>query len=110
MIVSSSVLNNAVQNYKKVKNNRENYSDRDYINGSDIVSSVAASIILVIAIIFFIMELMVIFYAVRIAIVCTKSRTERIVHLVLAITFTLPYMLLNVLFNDCAKSTLQQDN
>ncbi len=46
-------------------------------------------------------------YAIIIAITCTKSGAERVTHLILATTVTLPYMLLNVIFNKCAIDTLR---
>jgi len=62
---------------------------------------------LVIAIIFVALEFLLLFFAINIALTCTQGGAERIVHVVLAILFTVPYMLLSIFFSDCAKKTLK---
>ena len=106
MLISSSLLKSAVENYQlKKKNRKENYSRVDSIDAG--ISGAFASFSLVVALIFFALELIVLFYAITIAINCTEPGAERIVNVVLAVVFTIPYMLLNILFNQCAKSTLK---
>ena len=61
---------------------------------------------LVFAAIFFIMELVVLFYGINIALSCTKTLPERVVNICFAIIFTMPYVLFNTLFNKCANYTL----
>ena len=61
---------------------------------------------LIISVLFLVLELLVLFYSIGIAINCTKPGPERIVHIVLAIMFTSPYALLSVLLNPCAKTYL----
>ena len=85
---------------------RENFSNSLVVSGG--VSAAYASFILVLAVVFFVLEIIVLFYAVNMAIVCTKGGPERIVNVVLAIVFTIPYVLLNTLFNSCAKQTLRK--
>lgn len=103
MIISTSLLKNAVDKYRAGKN-RENYDNWDAANQG--TTAAFNTFLVVIALIFFILEIILLFYAILIALNCTKAGAERIVHIVLAVIFTLPYMLLNVLFNPCAKNTL----
>ena len=108
MIISTTALKNAIVNYNNVKRSKENYGI-----GSSAVAGMSAAFVtfsLVVAIIFFVLELLVLFYSISIAIGCTKGGPERVVHIVLAIIFTLPYALLNVLFNKCAKKVLRSDS
>jgi uncharacterized membrane protein len=108
MLVSSSILNSAVEKYKYYNVKRENYSNSDSAKAA--LSAAFYSFVLLIAVIFFIMELLVLFYAINISITCTKAGPERVVNIILAITFTLPYMLLQTLFNKCALQTLRNEN
>lgn len=81
-----------------------------YNSGEVVMAGASASFLsfgLVVATIFLVLEILLLFYAISIAIQCTRPGPERIVHVVLAITFTLPYVLLNVMFNKCAQDTLQ---
>jgi hypothetical protein len=104
MIISTFVANKLIENYEK--NKRENYiNDSDYYNDR---KSPWLLIPVIVGVIFMVMEFLVLFYAVGIAIRCTTTTRERIVHLVLAITFTLPYMLVNAFFGDCAKGFLSE--
>ncbi|MDB4413707.1 hypothetical protein N9189_04190, partial [Pirellulaceae bacterium] len=65
------------------------------------------SFFLVVAMIFFILEVVMLVYGIIIAINCTKGGAERVVHVVLAIGFTFPYVLIMSVFNGCAKSVLK---
>ena len=67
------------------------------------------SFVLVVAVIFFVLELILLFYAINMALVCTQGGPERIVNIVLAVTFTIPYVMLNILFNKCAKNSLRTE-
>lgn len=108
MYISTTLLNNA---WNKHKNNRENY---DNLTKSDSASAGASaafdSFFIVMASIFFVLELVLVVYSVIIAINCTKGGAERIVHIVLSITFTLPYILIMSVFNKCAQSTLSGES
>ena len=108
MIVSLQMLKNSVENYKKKteETSKENFewSKKAMKKGA---KNAFELFILIIAIIFFIFELVLLFFAVYIAIYCSKSKEERIINFVLAITFTTPYVLLQTLFNPCAKTYIQ---
>jgi hypothetical protein len=58
-------------------------------------------------IIFFLLELFVLFYAIGIAIRCSTPGSERTVHVVLAIFFTFPYALIAIFFKKCAVNVLR---
>ena len=58
------------------------------------------------SILFFVLELMLLVMAVVIALKCTTTTNERVVHITMAIVFTLPYMLGMVLLNPCARAVL----
>lgn len=105
MYFSSSLLREAYAKYRKNKIKNEGYNTWD--SGSAGVSAAFDTAFLVIALVFFALEILVLFFAINIAIKCTHGGAERIVHIVLATVFTLPYMLLSVLFNKCAINTLK---
>lgn len=123
MIISSTYLKNALEKYKEYKKKKsissttkeglkgtvkEGYTTADGIAaGSD---AAFASFGVVVAIIFFILELILLFYAILMAINCSKPGSERIVNVVLSITFTLPYILLKSMFEPCSKNTLLGNN
>lgn len=117
MFISTTILKNSIDSYHKNKKEYYHYSEDD--NSEDnlednkiiIFKLVFNLIILVIAIIFFIMELLVLIYAVNIAINCSSVGKNRIVHLVLAVMFTSPYMLLNIFFGkDCPQNFLKSES
>ena len=104
MIISTFVANKLIENYEK--NKKENY-----INNGGYSNQQQSPLMLlpvIIGTIFMALEFLVLIYAVGIAIRCTSKTRERIVHLVLAVTFTLPYMLANAFFGDCAKGFLSE--
>lgn len=105
MIISSTLLKNSLETYNRNKRLRENYDIGQGITNT--FSIFVDTITLILFILFFIMELLVMIYAIVIAMSCTTSGPERITHLVLAITFTIPYMLFNVMFNQCAIKVLK---
>ena len=106
MLISISLLKNSLKNYNKVqKNHKETYSFGQAAEAG--TSAAFVSFFLVISYIFVILEVILLFYAINMAIVCTEGGPERIVNIVLAVTFTIPYVMLNILFNDCAKQTLK---
>lgn len=101
MIISSSILNKALQAIPKKAHIIKN-------DGNAVMDSTKHFKIffLIIAIIFVIMELLVLFYAVNMAIKCTKAGHERTVHFVLATVFTFPYALISMFFSPlCQKRT-----
>jgi peptidoglycan biosynthesis protein MviN/MurJ (putative lipid II flippase) len=95
MLLSTSMLNSAYNNFPK----KEDYNSE---NKAKCVSCVILAIILLI------IELAVLFFAIDIALNTPKSNAEKFIHLVLAVTFTLPYLLLNVLFNEKARELLEK--
>ena len=105
MIISISTLQKSVKKYNKEKIKRENYNTLDSLN--DGVGLGLELSFVVISLIFTLLEFLVLLYSLLIAIRCTKPGPERVIHVVLAISFTLPYALLNVIFNKCAKKTLR---
>lgn len=107
MIVSLQMLKNSVENYKRSKERSKenfNWSKHDLKKG---VKDAFGLFILIIAIIFFIFELILLFYSIMIVFRCYQTKQERIIQFVLAITFTTPYMLVQTVFNPCAKSYIQ---
>ena len=106
MLISSTLLKNSIENYNKVqKKNQENYSFGEAAMAG--TNAAFVSFFLVVSLVFFILELVLLYYAINMALVCTEGGPERIVNMVLAVIFTLPYVLLNILFNDCAKQSLK---
>lgn len=103
MITSTKILANAVEKYQK---NKEKQSDVENSVSSGALCAFNAAM-LVFAVIFFVMEIILVFYAIYIAFRCTEGGPERIVHVTLAVFFTIPYMLLMTLFNKCAGETLR---
>lgn len=105
MLISSVLLANSFQKHKEYKKQKENYSGWQSSGAG--ISAGFVAFYMVIAMLFFLMELLLVIYAVFIAINCTRGGPERIVHIVLAVIFTLPYVLLNVFFSSCAQNTLR---
>lgn len=105
MLLSTTMLNSAMCGYNSTNNDKK--LDSYDMNKNGPVANVVATIVLIVAIIFFIFEVLVLIYAIIIAIKCTKSGPERIVHIVLAITFTLPYMLIMSVFSPCGQKVLR---
>jgi len=108
MLLSLNTLKNCIENYKKYKSKSgsiENYDNEKSVKKG--FTDAINSFLVIIALIFFLFELLLLYFAIYIAIKCSKSREERIVNFVLAIIFTIPYVLLNILFNPCAKIYLQ---
>jgi hypothetical protein len=108
MLVSGNFLKNSLENYNKSQSkNKEFYSKKE---GGPIESGFNVAFytfILVIAMIFFIMELFLLYFAISIAIYCSTSKEERIVNFVMATIFTLPYVLLKTIFDPCSKNYLK---
>lgn len=104
MIISTTFLTNALNKYKAYKERRENFSNNAAQSGA---TASFLIFLLIIAIIFFTLEVLLLFYSIYIAVRCTKGGAERIVHITLAIFFTMPYALLNAVFSNCAKQTLR---
>lgn len=104
MFLSGINLKNAIEKYNRAKR-REKYTAVKAIK--DGANLAFVSFWLILAILFVMMEFIVLYYSIAIALSCTQKGAERVVNVVLAITFPVPYMMLNLLFNQCAKSRLQ---
>ena len=105
MLTSFSVFQSALEKYQQFRKKKEQYSNWESAAGG--LSAGFATGFLVVAIIFVALELLVMFFAINVAFRCTQGGAERIVHLVLAVVFTLPYMLLSLLFNKCAVDVIR---
>lgn len=103
MIFSSTILKNTVEKYRKLKE-KEKYSISKSFEAGTLAAFTLFSLLA--AIIFFLLELILLFFAISTALSCSAPGPERIVNIVLAVTFTIPYMLLNTLFNKCTKDRL----
>ena len=99
MIISLSLLTSAAEKYKEKHSmlKKHSYTSATYI-------------LLIVSILFFMLEVIVMFFAINIAVHCTEKGPERTVHLILAITFTFPYMLMSIFFNKCANKFLKNNN
>jgi len=105
MFISCSLLKDSLERYQKLKlKPKEKFSTAEVAAGG--TSAAFTSFILVVAVVFFILEIILLFYAINMALACSQSGAERVVNVVLAIIFTVPYVLLNILFNKCAKKSL----
>jgi hypothetical protein len=107
MFLSGSFLKQSLEKYKTNKTTRATEGYSGMASASAGMSAAMDSFTLVVAVIFLGMELILLFFSITIAMYCSKTPQERIVNLVLATMFTAPYMLLNILFNPCAKKVLQ---
>jgi hypothetical protein len=112
MLLSSSFLNSSYSRFKKnrEKNNKikEGYNMRDSSLAG--ISASFDSFLLIVAVLFFVLEFFLLFYALNIALRCTNAGPERVVHITLAIIFTLPYVLFSVFFSKCANSVLKNSD
>tara|TARA_B110000908_G_C10234143_1_gene442321 strand:+ start:587 stop:922 length:336 start_codon:yes stop_codon:yes gene_type:complete len=105
MIISTSLLKKALNDRAKAsKRQSEGYTSLESTNAG--MSLGFATGFLIMATVFVLLELMVLFYSINIAMNCTEPGPARIVNMVLAIAFTFPYALLNMIFVPCAKKTL----
>jgi hypothetical protein len=102
MLISSYLLQNSYDKYQKT---RENFTTGQAMEAG--TSAAFISFTVIVSIIFFILELLLLFYGLKMAIVCSEGGPERVVNVVLATMFTMPYVMLNILFNDCAKNSLR---
>jgi len=97
MLFSTSLLKNAMQSKKPDPN-----SDLDY----DKISPFFKGYFIFIYSVLFIIEVIVLYYSVVIAVKTTKKGPERTVNLILACLFSFPYMMLNLLLNPEARKVL----
>ena len=62
--------------------------------------------LLIVSIVFLVIEITMLYFAIKIALVSGKSSATKFVNVILAITLTLPYLLLSLLFNPDARTAL----
>lgn len=112
MLVSSFALKNSLEKYKKSKRRGKNNKSKRVKRSSALRSSESSSnsnsaLSVAAAVVFLVLELIVLYYAIALAFSCSQKGPERVVNVILAVLFPFPYLMLNILLNGCAKSTLQ---
>jgi hypothetical protein len=118
MLISSGMLKNSIEkydNYKKLKEtykSSRNVDSTEEVNGEEVSDNMKISMfnlvfMLVVSFMFFLLELMLLIVAVMMAINCTAPGKERFVHVVLAVFYTAPYLLLMAILNPEAKAYLK---
>lgn len=118
MFLSTQFLKNAVDKYRQNRqNSKEGYLGNGYPQRNVWESSGAGIsysfdvFILAIAIIFFIIEFLLIYYAVSFALRCTKSGTaERVAMLALAVIFPSVFVLFSLFFGKCQQGLLKESD
>ena len=105
MLFSSTFLKNSLNNYNDIKTKEKFGVSRDAIKSG--LSKSFYTFMVIVAFIFFVLELFLLYFAVSIAIYCSTSREERIVNFVLATIFTAPYVLVKIIFEPCSKQYLK---
>ena len=124
MLISSGMLKNSIEkynNYKKLKEtykssndvdasgegntNGENTADEHSNNGE--INMFNLVFMLVVSFMFFLFEFLLLLIAVMMAIKCTAPGKERFVHVVLALFYTAPYLLIMAVLNPDAKTYLR---
>ena len=108
MFISSSVFMNSYEKYKKLdaENKRERFRHNRH-QDFDGMGLGFATFFLAISVLFLVLELLLLFYSINIAYKCSQPGPERIMHVTLAVFFTVPYALLTIFFNKCAVTNLQ---
>ena len=104
MLISTSILKSAIENFQQKQKVREDYNDDTDTMGSTAlgIETAFAIFFIVASIILFIAELIILLFLISNAIVCTQPGSERTLHLILIIFFTYPYALLTAFFgNGC---------
>ena len=96
MLLSCLMITNS---YEKLKNEiiQENY------NNHEMKKNISSYFLFCGAIAFFIMELILFYYAIIIAKNCSKTRDELIINIILSIIFTTPYVFFSMMSNPCVK-------
>ena len=105
MLVSSTFLKNSLENYKLIRTKEKFALSGDAIKSG--LNQSFSTFIVAIAIIFFILELFLLYFAISISLYCSTSKEERIVNFVLASIFTAPYVLIKIMFDPCSKQYLK---
>jgi hypothetical protein len=93
MYVSIYLLKKSCDRYFK-NNLKENFDDSKDSSSTSKIASNVNCMFLITSIVFFVIELILLIFALRIAISSSQSGEDRLLHILLAITFTMPYLLL----------------
>lgn len=115
MFLSTQFLKSAVDKYrqnKKYQKNREGFSQYNVWESSGAGISYSFDIfILAVAILFFIIEFFLIYYAISFAIRCTKNGSaERVAMMGLAIIFPSIFVLFSIFFGKCQQTLLKESD
>lgn len=101
MLLSLNLIKSASEYYEKHKAKIEGYPKLQQAgNGTKDGLTYA---ILIFSLVLFVIEFLLVIYAVRIAYACSTPGYERLVHISLALFFTFPYLLIAVFLAPCAK-------
>lgn len=103
MLISSSLFAKSVEKYRSAKKARESYGWDDARRDINLLFETT---LLILASILLVFEFLLFVYAIFLAINCTSGGPERVVHIVLAVFFTIPYVLVSVFMSQCAKESL----
>ena len=101
MLLSLNLIKSASEYYEKHKSKIEGYANLQQAgNGT---KDGLTYVIIIFSTILFVIELLLVIYALRIAYACSAPGYERLVHISLALFFTFPYLLISVFLAPCAK-------
>ena len=101
MLLSTLIFNNSFENYKiRIK---EKYSN---LNNSK-TNTRYSSLFLLFAVFLLIIELYLLLFAIQIAVKTTDSNAIMLINILLALFFTIPYILINLLFNKNMKKVYE---
>ena len=100
MLLSCSLVKNCLDNHTKVT--QESYDDSD----PNKMTPATALAMLVVALVILVIEIAILFFALKLAIETTTSTGMRILHIFLALFFTIPYILFSVLLSPKACDVL----
>ena len=99
MIIGYILTNNAIENF-----NKENYKNTRASSSCD--NKNGCLTLLILAVVILVIEISLLYYAISVAVAVSKSPELMFINVMLAIVITLPYLLLNILFNPAAKAAL----
>ena len=108
MYLSLNFFSKCRANWHKLNDKRKegfNAKDSPIVMGMD---AGAITFMFGVSVLFVFLELVLFFYAISIVMKCTNPGPERFVHFTLAVMFTAPYMLFQMTFNKCAKTSWQE--
>lgn len=94
MKITSDNLNKII-NQLKQQDNREGYHDSASVN-----NYYQYLILTIFSFILFLIEFMLLFYVIKIALTCPESNHEKFIHVFLAVFFTIPYAFFTIFFGD----------